>query len=68
MILDVIIPIYNKEKSITNIYNKIVDELKDIKYNIIFVDDNSSDKTLTVLKSIQKQDEERIKVICLSKI
>ena len=68
MILDVIIPIYNKERSITNIYNKIVDELKDIKYNIIFVDDNSSDKTLTVLKSIQKQDEERIKVICLSKI
>lgn len=68
MILDIIIPVYNKEKSITNIYNKINDELKDIKYNIIFVDDNSNDKTLTVLKNIQTQDEENIKVICLSKV
>ena len=67
MILDVIIPVYNKEKQITNIVNKLNDEFKDIKYNYIFVDDCSNDKTLSLLKSLYNQDEEHIKVISLSK-
>ena len=67
MIMDIVISVYNKEKTILNYYNKLIEELKDLKYRIIFVDDNSSDKTLEVLKSIQKDDEAKVKIISLSK-
>ena len=43
MTLDIIIPLYNKEKSILNYYNKINDELKNVKHKFIFVDDSSND-------------------------
>ena len=67
MILDIIIPIFNREKQITNIVNKLNDEFKDIKYNFIFVDDCSNDKTLTILKNLYNQDEDNIKIISLSR-
>ena len=67
MIMDIIISVYNKEKSILNFYSKILDELGEIKYRLIFVDDNSNDKTLNILKQIQKNDEARVKIISLSK-
>ena len=67
MKLDIVIPTYNNEKQISNIYNKICDELKDIKYTIIFIDDNSNDKTLELLKNIQSNDDEKIKLLSMSK-
>ncbi len=67
MILDIVIPTFNKEKSILNCYNKINDELSNIKHRFIFVDDNSNDKTFEILKTIQKSDEDNVKVIKLSK-
>ncbi len=67
MTLDIIIPIYNKEKNILNIYNKINDELKNIKHKFIFIDDYSNDKSLEILKNIYSNDEENVKIISLSK-
>ena len=67
MILDIIISVYNKEKSISNYYNKLEEELKNIKHRIIFVDDASNDKTLEVLKEIQKENEATVKIISLAK-
>ena len=67
MTLDIIIPLFNKEKNVLNYYNKINDELKTIKHNFIFIDNSSSDKTLDVLKSIYEKDDENIKIISLSK-
>ncbi len=67
MIVDVIISVFNKEKNIQNYYNKIDDELKNIKHRFIFVDNASTDKTLEVLKSIQSKDESNVKIISLSK-
>lgn len=66
MTLDIILPLYNKEKSILNCYNKINDELKNIKHKFIFVDDSSNDKTLDILKEIQAKDDENVQIISLS--
>ncbi len=67
MILDIIIPIFNKEKQIINYYNKINEELKNIKHNFIFVDNGSTDKSLEVLENLYSNDETHIKIISLSK-
>jgi len=67
MKLDIIIPIYNNEKQLLNIYNKINDDFKDIKHTFIFVDDNSEDKSLETIKNIQKNDDENVKVLSMSK-
>jgi hypothetical protein len=67
MTLDIIIYVNNLEKTIESLYNKIEDELKDIKYNIIFVDNSSTDKTLDLLKNIQQKNDLCIKIISLSK-
>ncbi|MBR4178119.1 MAG: glycosyltransferase [Bacilli bacterium] len=67
MKLDIVVPTYNNEKQISNIYNKICEDLKDLKINIIFVDDNSTDKTIELLKNIQKNDEDRVKLLSMSK-
>ena len=67
MILDIVINVYNNEKNILNIYNKIEDELKNINHRYIFVDDNSDDKSLEILKGIQSKNESTVKVIELSK-
>ena len=55
--LSLIIPILNEEKNILPLTKKIIRYLKQIKYEIIFVDDNSSDnskKKLNHLKSKYK--------------
>ena len=67
MILDIIVTLEDKEKSVVNIYNKLEEELKSIKHNIIFVDNASSDKTLELLKNIQKDNQSCVKIISFSK-
>ena len=67
MILEIIINTYNKEKTILNTYTKISEELKDVKHRFIFVDDCSDDKTLEILKNIQKKNENSVKIISFSK-
>ena len=67
MALDIIIPIFNQEKNILNIYNKLKDELANVKHYFIFVNDSSNDKSLETLKNIQKKDESNVKIINFSK-
>ena len=67
MILDIVISVFNKEKSILNTYNKIEEELQNIKHRYIYVDNASTDKSLEVLKKLQSSNESLIKIISLSK-
>ena len=52
--VSIIIPVYNEERTILTILEKIkdkIDELKhDIDFELIIVDDHSSDKTKEILK------------------
>ena len=67
MTLDVIIPSYNEEKNIEPLFKELTKVLKDIKYNLIFVDDGSTDDTLKELKKIYKKDNDHVKVISFSR-
>ena len=67
MTLDIIINVYNLEKTIESIYNKFEEELKNIKYNLIFIDNASTDKSLEILKKIQKNNDLTVKIVSFSK-
>ena len=43
--ISIVIPILNEEKNISPLTKKIISELKKFKFEIIFVDDNSTDNS-----------------------
>ena len=67
MKLSIIIPCKNEEGNVVKLYEKLKKILKKIKYEAIFVDDGSSDKTLDKLKELYKKDSNIVKVISFSR-
>ncbi len=58
-LLSIIVPCYNEEAVIEIFYSetlKYLKELKDIRYEILFINDGSKDKTLSILKELSKKD------------
>jgi dolichol-phosphate mannosyltransferase len=57
-VLSIVIPAYNEEEGISPTVYKITDILKqdDVDYEILVINDNSSDKTESVLKTLSEQD------------
>lgn len=57
--ISIIAPLYNEEESVDLLYQKIKDAAikTNLNYEIIFVDDGSSDNTLAVASEIAKNDE-----------
>lgn len=53
--ISIIIPALNEEKNIKPLTKKIIKNLKNIKYEIIFVDDNSIDQSKSVLLTLSKK-------------
>lgn len=66
--LSVIIPTFNEEDSIYELVNQIEKSIKSLvsEYEIIFIDDGSRDKTLSILKNLKK-DNPRIGIISFRK-
>ncbi len=64
MKLSLIIPVMNEEDNIKPLFEEIKKALKDIDYEVIVVDDGSSDKTLENLK---KYKYDRVKIIVLNR-
>ncbi|AEF19744.1 MULTISPECIES: glycosyltransferase family 2 protein [unclassified Hydrogenobaculum] len=64
MKISIVIPIYNEEESVGTLYEKIVDTMNKLPYDyeIIAVDDGSTDNTFNKLKEIASKDK-RLKVI-----
>ena len=50
--ISVIIPVFNEEESIKSLYEKIVSCLNKYEIEIIFVNDGSTDKTESIIRSI----------------
>ena len=67
MKLDIIIPALNEQETVEKLYNEISTTLADIKYNIIFIDDGSTDKTMEKLKNIYNKDNKHVKVLSFSR-
>jgi len=62
MELSIVIPVYNEERSIELLIDEITNSVQDIKYEIVVVDDSSTDKTLSVLKKIKSRNK-RLRII-----
>tara|TARA_Y100000389_G_scaffold192237_1_gene219467 strand:+ start:66 stop:776 length:711 start_codon:yes stop_codon:yes gene_type:complete len=62
MSLSIIIPILNEKKNISLLVPKIISNLKNIKYEIIIVDDSSFDGSKEVLINLSKKNK-KIKII-----
>ena len=55
MTLSVVVPLYNEEENIQMLHEKLKEALDPLKkeYEILFVDDGSTDRTLSILEEIQ---------------
>lgn len=64
--VSIVIPAYNEEKNIPLLYEALKKSLNDLKivYEIIFVDDGSTDGSRTVLEKIATKDK-KVKVVIL---
>ena len=67
MKLIIIIPCKNEEGNVLELYNKIKDTLGKVKYEMIYIDDGSTDKTLDILNSIYYKDKEHVRIISFSR-
>jgi len=69
-LISIAVPCFNEEEIISAFYNilsKVIkNEMKDLKFEIIFIDDGSSDNTLNVIKELSKKDN-RVKYISFSR-
>ena len=65
--LSVVVPLLNEQDNIGPLYEQITQTLKDkYNYEIIFVDDGSSDSSFDILADLQKADN-RMRVISFRK-
>ena len=57
MDLSIVIPLYNEDESIAELYSKIVSSLSNssLNYEIIFIDDGSSDNSWNIIKDFTKK-------------
>ncbi len=68
MELSIVVPAYNEEKNVIAVYNSLVHNLADVKkeYEIIFINDGSTDSTLDELKNLRDKDK-RVKILSFTK-
>src|SRR3990167_5226354 len=64
----VVLPVYNEEENLPTLYKRIIKVLSSLKadYEIIFVNDGSTDKTKNILAQFNKKNH-RIKIINFSR-
>ena len=58
--ISIIIPAYNEEESLPLLYDrlkKLMDDMKNYEFEILFVNDGSKDKTIEIIKDIRNKDE-----------
>ena len=58
--ISIIVPCYNEEESLPYFIkemNKVMDEMNRLKFELIFVNDGSKDKTLEILRNLSKEDK-----------
>ncbi|NLK64113.1 MAG: glycosyltransferase family 2 protein [Tissierellia bacterium] len=67
--VSLLIPAYNEEETIPLLYNelnKVIDKISGYEFEIIFVNDGSSDNTLNILRNLQQRDS-RVNYISFSR-
>ena len=67
--ISLVIPCFNEEESIPLFYeetNKVSKKMKDVSFEMIFVNDGSKDKTLEILRDLSKKDK-RVRYVSFSR-
>lgn len=64
--LDIVVPCYNEEEMLPIFYKEVSNNLKNINWNVIFVNDGSNDNTLEVIKKL-KNSYDNVKYISFSR-
>lgn len=67
--ISIIIPCYNEEESLPYFYKamkKQMTKMKEVEFELVFVNDGSKDKTLEILKDLSKTDK-RVKYVSFSR-
>lgn len=66
--LSLVVPVYNEEEVLPYLYKRIITTLKnlDVSYELIFVDDSSTDKSLLLLKKFHQLNP-RVKILSFSR-
>lgn len=67
MKLNVIIPVFNEEDCLIDFYTEINKTLKNVDYTLTFINDGSTDKSLSILKEIYEGDKFNVKIISFSR-
>lgn len=66
--ISIVIPIFNEEENITNLYNRLTAAAPSYKedYELVLVDDGSSDSSLTMMRVLAEKDS-HVRVVKLSR-
>ncbi len=69
MKLSLVVPCYNEEQNVSLFYEKVKEDFSKVKfdYEIVFINDGSSDNTIDELKKLCKDKKKKIKVIDFSR-
>ncbi len=62
MKLSFIIPVFNEKESLERLYSEILENIENKDYEIIFIDDGSSDNSFNIMELLAKRDK-RVKII-----
>ncbi len=54
-LISIIVPAFNEEKNISPLVKRLIPTLKDYRYEIVFVDDGSTDGTVSEIKKLTKR-------------
>lgn len=68
--LSIVVPCYNEEESIPLFYpavEKVVNQMNDLQIEYWFVNDGSSDNSLTEMRKLHEQDPERVHYVSFSR-
>ena len=63
--ISVVVPFYNEEQSVGEVYRRLKSALDGLDYELIFVDDGSSDGSYQALREVWEKDREKVRVIRL---
>lgn len=65
-LFSVVAPIYNEEATLERFYKRVCDSLEGVRFELVLVDDGSSDASPAILESLAAHDP-RVRVIFLSR-
>ena len=58
-LISIIIPCYNEEETIDKLYKEIIKvtkKIKEVNFELLFIDEGSKDKTLKIVKKLSEKD------------